>query len=224
MRIGDTAAPTVGNQQTEPPSNELNKDDFLRLLTTQLAQQDPLSPMDNQAFVGQLSQMASVERLENVASSIETLAMAQSANTSAQLVSFIGQSIRVAGDEFAVSGGEPGEFGFELEEDAASVEVIIRDEDGEVVRTLDLGGQDSGSHDVSWDGLDKDGNPVEDGDFTFEVHATNEEDEKMASSSWSMRTVEGVSFKGGFPRLMLKGGGDAPIGDVMEVIGSSSSQ
>jgi len=219
MRIGDTAAPVVGNQRTEPASNELNKDDFLRLLTTQLSQQDPLSPMDNQAFVGQLSQMASVERLENVAASIDTLAMAQSANTSAQLVSFIGQSIRVTGDEVAVAAGSSGPFGFELEDDATSVEVLIRDDSGDVVRTLNLGGQDGGSHDIDWDGLDDDGNPVGDGDYTFEVHATNAEEEKVASTTWSRRMVEGVSFKDGFPRLMLKGGGDAAISDVMEVFG-----
>jgi flagellar basal-body rod modification protein FlgD len=219
MKI-DSATTQPGAQPSNPDKapGELGKDDFMKLLTTQLSQQDPLSPVDNQAFVQQLSQMASVERLANISGSIEQLAMAQASNTSAQMVSFIGKSVETASDTIQVDSGAPAhEFGVQLDDDTAEAEVVIRDEDGEVVRRIELGAREAGDHDVSWDGLDKDGAPVEDGQYTFEVIAKDDDGEDIGSSTFSRREVTGVSFANGFPRLNFADGEQAGLGAVREV-------
>lgn len=198
--------------------DQMNQQEFLMLLTTQLSQQDPLNPMDNQQFVAQLSQMASVERLENISMSIQQLAMAQSANTSAQMVSFIGHDVRVSMNSLQIDDGLPAyEFGMTLGSDAESLEVIIRDEDGKVVRTLTLGPHDKGTHPIDWDGTDRDGNPLPDGDYTFEVNARDAADQTVAAEAYALRRVEGVSFESGMPRLLLQGGGEAGLGQIKEV-------
>jgi flagellar basal-body rod modification protein FlgD len=220
-----TTPPQQQAQQNQGPNDRLDKQDFLELLTIQLSQQDPLNPMDNQAFIAQLSQLATVERLENMSASMESMAMAQAANTSAQIVGFIGQEVVVDGADIAVADGKPShEFGFNLTEDAAEIEVIVRNEDGEIVRTMKLEGRDAGEHAVDWDGKDDDGSPVADGKYTFEVHATDTDGEKVAASTQSTRKVTGVTYEDGFPRLLLQGGGSTALGKVKEVTNKESAQ
>lgn len=65
------------NEEDKPtikaPGNDLDKDAFLRLLTTQLAHQDPLNPMEDQEFIAQLAQFSSLEQMQNVNENIETM-------------------------------------------------------------------------------------------------------------------------------------------------------
>ena len=216
----DPTQPATGPQQAnnDKAPGELGKDDFMKLLTTQLSQQDPLSPVDNQAFVQQLSQMASVERLANISTSIEQLAMAQASNTSAQMVSYIGKSVETAADTVRVDGAAPDhEFGVHLDADASETEVVIRNDAGDVVRRIDLGARESGEHDIAWDGLDKDGAPVPDGTYTFEVIAKDSDGEDVSNTTYARREVTGVTFENGFPRLTFVGGEEAGLGAVREV-------
>lgn len=217
MKVTDTMNATRQSEQKKPPSQDLGKEDFLRLLTTQLAQQDPLSPMDNQAFVAQLSQLATVERLENVSQSLETMALAQAANTSAQVVSFIGQKVLVQTDSFDVQDGEHQSFGFELASAADVVEVTIRDADGKVVRTIEAGAHEAGRHEVGWDGLDQHGNPVADGSYTFSVSAKNDR-EPVAATTHTTNVVRGITYKSGFPELLFANEKTARLGEIIEVV------
>lgn len=222
MKVDNALRAAQNAPVADGPNDRLGKQDFLELLTIQLSQQDPLNPMDNQQFIAQLSQLATVERLENLGTSMEQMAMAQAANTSAQIVGFIGQEVVVAGADIHVEGGKPShQFGFDLADDAAAVEVIIRDEDGEIVRTLKLESRDSGEHAIPWDGTNDDGQPVADGSYTFEVHATDPDGEKVASSTQSTRRVNGVTYEDGFPRLLMQGGGAVPLGQVQQVTNNS---
>ncbi len=212
------SATSHASPQTKKAPDQMNQQEFLMLLTTQLSQQDPLNPMDNQQFVAQLSQMASVERLENISQSIYQLAMAQAANTSAQMVSFIGHDVRISENEITVEDGATTyPFGFDLAEDAESVEVVIRDENGRVIETLELGPTSAGPHDVDWDGTDQDGSPVPDGEYTFEITARDADDQTLPALSFTRRRVDGVTFESGMPRLLLEGGGDAGMGQIQEV-------
>lgn len=199
-------------------SADMNRQDFLLLLTTQLSQQDPLNPMDNQQFVAQLSQMASLERLENMSGAMQQLAMAQSANTSAQVVSFIGRDIIADSNAVNVKDGQPAHvFGVDVPRDAAEVQVTVKDKDGKVVRTMNVGACSKGRTEVSWDGMDDNGAPVKDGEYTFEVVATDDKNETVQASTYTTRKVVGVTYENGFPRLLLESGGDVGLGQVREI-------
>ncbi|MEZ4461584.1 MAG: flagellar hook assembly protein FlgD [bacterium] len=221
MNITDSlnASATARASQPAAKKTELGKEDFLRLLTTQLSQQDPLSPMDNQAFVAQLSQLATVEQLQNMTSGMQNMALAQSANTSAQVVSFIGQDVRVSSDVLDVKDSKVDHpAGFRLESDADSVEITVKDENGKVVDTIELGARDKGDNAFEWDGKDKDGNPVPSGKYTFTVSATKGDDEPVGASEYTERRVRGITYSDGFPRLMFDGNATASLGEVVEVV------
>ena len=59
-----------------PRESKLGQDAFLKLLTTQLANQDPLKPQDNGEFIAQLAQFSSLEKLTSIETSIKELATA----------------------------------------------------------------------------------------------------------------------------------------------------
>ena len=69
----------------EPPASSkpvaaggnLGKDDFLRLLTTQLQHQDPMNPQDDMGFIGQMAQFSALEQTTNMASSLERYGTSQ---------------------------------------------------------------------------------------------------------------------------------------------------
>jgi len=197
--------------------NDLGKDTFLRLLTTQMQAQDPLNPMDNTEFVAQLSQFTSLERLENMSQSIEQMALGMAANTSAQMVSFVGKTVQVSTSTVHLDEGSTTGFGVELGQDAKEITVTIRDEEGRVVRELELGARAKGEHDLTWDGLDADGSPAPEGKYTVEVGAKDAEGVKVPSGTRATRRVEAVSFSGGAPRLVLQGELEVTLGDVVRV-------
>jgi flagellar basal-body rod modification protein FlgD len=63
---------TVGAAQTrEPPSGKLGKDDFLKLLVGQLRHQDPLDPMKDADFMGQMAQFSQLEQMTNVSAALD---------------------------------------------------------------------------------------------------------------------------------------------------------
>lgn len=198
--------------------NRMGKDEFLKLLTTQMQAQDPLNPMDNTEFVAQLSQFTSLERLENMSQSIEAMAMSTSANTSAQMVSFIGKTIDARSDQISLDdAGNASPTRIDLHGDAYDVQVTITDSEGRVVRTIELGEQEAGEVDVDWDGLEDDGSPLPAGEYTISVKAESEEGASVGSDVYTARKVSGVSFQGGFPKLELEGDVEISLGDVNRV-------
>ena len=216
--LESTRARLSGAPTAQSPKNRMGKDEFLKLLTTQMQAQDPLNPMDNTEFVAQLSQFTSLERLENMSSGIEAMAMSTSANTSAQMVSFIGKDINARADQVHL--GEDGQISpttLELARDADRVSVTIKDSEGSVVRTLELGAQQEGELQLEWDGLGDDGAPLAEGEYTLMVEAQDMEGEPVQSALYTQRRVQGVSFEGGFPRLDLEGELEISLGDVRRV-------
>jgi flagellar basal-body rod modification protein FlgD len=64
-------ATAVGNAQAQTkPSGEMGKDDFLKLLVGQLRHQDPMNPMEDKDFMGQMAQFSQLEQMTNVASTL----------------------------------------------------------------------------------------------------------------------------------------------------------
>ncbi len=213
-----TAAMMATSQQGPQAGNNLGRDDFMRLLMTQMQSQDPLEPMDNTQFTAQLAQFSSLEQLEGMTSAMNNMAVSQASNTSALMVSFIGKTVEVASSDIVV-GAEGGThpIGFELAGDAENVEVTILDDQGRVVRRLDAGAFDAGRGELTWDGLDDEGNPVEAGTYTAQIDATDQNDEPVETMMRMGRVVSGVTFAGGVPMLMLEGDTTVGLGEVAEV-------
>ncbi|MEM4251487.1 MAG: flagellar hook capping FlgD N-terminal domain-containing protein [Candidatus Bathyarchaeia archaeon] len=84
-----TASRTTGTTASAAPDG-LGKNDFLRLLVTQLQHQDPMNPVENSEFMGQMAQFTSVEQLSNMAASLERMSFAGQLG---QAVALIGRTV-----------------------------------------------------------------------------------------------------------------------------------
>ncbi len=179
-------------------SQVLGEDQFLQLLVTQLSNQDPLNPLDGQEFAAQLAQFSTVEQLVNIKgtlegnnASIDLLSQSTNAGIAAGL---IGQTIEAEGNAVDWSGESDVPLAFDLGAAATSVTITIRDEAGNVVRTLDAGAMGKGDQTVDWDGTNADGATVEQGVYTFEVAATDADGNTVTATTLMRGAVDRVTF------------------------------
>lgn len=150
---------------------QATEDRFLKLLVTQMKNQDPLNPLDNAQVTSQMAQLSTVTGIEKLNSSLDAMSRSFQANQSLQASTMIGHSVLVPGNTLTLKDGTA-IAGLDLQGDADKVEVTIRDKGGFVVQTVDLGKQKAGSLPFAWDGKDNGGNKAADGNYTFDVKAT----------------------------------------------------
>lgn len=213
----DVGAIYANGMNAGPQRKEsLGKDDFLKLLVTQLTQQDPLNPQDGTQFVAQLAQFTSLERLTNMEKGLDNVALASAATNSTMAVSFIGKTVQVAGDAITLDETGSQAMNYTLPKDAAKVSIDVKDASGNVVRTLS-GGTESGMNTATWDGLDNEGKPAPHGEYTYTVSATDDQGEPITATQQHPAKVLAVSFKNGFPELVLDNGKTVSLGQVVEV-------
>ena len=123
-------------------SQEL-RESFLTLLITQLQNQDPLNPMNNEDFVAQLAQFSSLEQLQGVNTQLETLNMVNPSMNNASMVNLLGQDVVAISDTFHYSGEGSTEIHYNASSAITSGSVVIQNEDGDVVATLPLDAADA---------------------------------------------------------------------------------
>jgi flagellar basal-body rod modification protein FlgD len=181
---------------------ELGRDEFLKLLITQLKHQDPLNPMQSVEFTAQLAQFSSLEQLFNLGDSLEGIKTSLLLQEGDRLVHYIGKSVKTSGNGVAVQGGEPEKASYRLEEDG-EVWVDVYDGKGVLVRNLYAGWQQRGDHAVPWDGRDGAGNKVADGNYVFKVEARDLNGYSVPSQSYMSGEVTGVKYENGQGFLLL---------------------
>lgn len=201
---------------TQSGKNTLGKEAFMRLLVTQLQNQDPLNPMDDKEFTAQLAQFSSLEEMQNISKSIETLTSSQTSSNKTNAVGFIGKVVTAAGGYSKISGGNAGQLSYELAKDASSVDIKISDASGKLVRVLQRTDVASGANAINWDGRDSSGSRLPDGEYTFEVAAIDSAGGPVQAKTKMTGTVDSVTYELGEPYLML-GSIKVPLHDVMEV-------
>ncbi|TCS71518.1 flagellar basal-body rod modification protein FlgD [Sulfuritortus calidifontis] len=161
---GQTTKKATANQVTDM------QDRFLKLLTTQLQNQDPMNPMENAELTSQLAQMSTVEGITKLNTSLDSLLAGYQASQTMQAAALIGRTVLTEGDTIDLNGGL-GAAAFELKSGADKVVVKIQDSNGIELRSLALGQQDAGMVKFGWDGLDNNGQAVADGNYWFVVEA-----------------------------------------------------
>jgi flagellar basal-body rod modification protein FlgD len=166
----------LGNNSVSGADSEQR---FLKLLVTQLNNQDPLNPMQNAELTSQLAQMSTVSGIEKLNSTLSGLVNQTGANQVLQAASLIGYNVLSPGNEIATKAPEAGKdpavvpFAVQLPGSAGDVEVKIVDAAGNTVRTLDLGSLPEGVNAITWDGKADDGSVAPAGSYTFTVAADN---------------------------------------------------
>ncbi len=147
------------------------QDRFLKLLVTQMQNQDPLNPMDNAQVTSQMAQLSTVSGIDKLNSTVQALSASMLASQSLSAVSMIGHPVLVAGTQIDLANSQ-GNAAVELMQPVDGLTLTVKDAAGNVVRTLDLGSQNSGIINVQWDGRTDTGGTAADGSYTFSAVST----------------------------------------------------
>jgi flagellar basal-body rod modification protein FlgD len=208
------------------PARILGKDDFLRLLTVQLQNQDPLTPLENTELVAQLAQFSSLEQLENIGSSLQdnldlSIVLTQVLNNTAA-AGLIGKQVVASDNQLVLGEADSAEINFDLDKDSATVRVSIMDQTGAVVKTIEADSLPAGRNGITWDGTDEAGRRAAQGKYTFKVEALDADGNAIGSTPLVIGEVMGVRFRDG-EAVLLIGTTEVGIGNIIEIAGKSAT-
>ncbi len=196
-------------------------DNFLTLLTTQLKNQDPISPMDTSEFTNQLVQFTEVEQSINTNDKLDSLIGLQSTHQLAFAASLTGKQVEFAGDALRLGADGALSFGYFLPSGAETVEIEIVDAVGNVVHTV-AGETAAGAHVLAWDGTNRHGERQPQGTYRIDVTGTDAEGAPIEATSSVHKTVVGVELDGSDITLDV-GDHKVPLSNVLAIRDSAAS-
>tara|TARA_R110000787_G_scaffold63679_3_gene143369 strand:+ start:105993 stop:106688 length:696 start_codon:yes stop_codon:yes gene_type:complete len=203
---------TKSGNASEDLQDDLNR--FLNLLVTQLKNQDPLDPMDSNEFTSQLVQFASVEQQIYQNSNLEKMLAVQENNQISSMVNFIDKTIEVDSQSIPLEDGQA-VFTYTMPAGAKSANIIIRDSAGLTVYEQDAN-LDQGQHTFEWDGRNKSGQTVADGEYLAVVTGLSNQSELLQITQTAFGRVTGIGIENGNTSLFM-GDIEVPQTNVISV-------
>jgi flagellar basal-body rod modification protein FlgD len=192
----------------------LGQDDFLKLMTVQIQNQDPMKPMENTEFFSQIAQFSTVSGIEKLQTSFSDLATQLSSSQSLQASSLIGHDVLVPSSTGVLY--STGMNGAVDVKSSGDVKLEVRDGNGVLVRTLDLGTQPVGQTAFSWDGTDSDGNALSPG--LYKIAATVQSGStSTAATTYAADQVSSVSMSSTGLNVEMLNLGEVAFTDVSRI-------
>ena len=212
--VYDRFAPPAPTTSNGTSAADLSKN-FLKMLTVQLQNQDPMNPMDNAAMTAQLAALNQVDGINKLNTSVNALvAQMQSANFM-NLASSVGKTALSAGTK-AYYSGSPISMGAKLDTSASSLKAVIRDSNGQIASQFDFGSTASGVTDFIWDGANDAGEEVAQGMYTLELTATDAEGKISYPDSYIGAMVASIGQEGSDLRVGLSDGRNILSTDILK--------
>ncbi|MBK9292867.1 MAG: hypothetical protein IPM57_00215 [Oligoflexia bacterium] len=197
--------------------NTLDKDDFLKLMLTQMKNQDPFNPLQSHEMAAQLAQFTSLEQMFNVNKNLENLTNKQDPMAKFGALSFLGKAIKADTREIYRQAGETAnELRFTLGGDATKIKIKIFDETGKTVNELETAGQNKGLAKYVWDGKDARKQETSAGKYTFQVEAFSNTGNKVAVQTETKGVITGINYTPEGPLLMV-GDQKVKLSDVQKI-------
>ncbi len=192
------------NYSTTTAANEdLGMNQFMSLLVTQIQNQDPFSPMDNQQFISQLTQFTSLEQLQKINDALgENMTVSQSLNNTL-LLDLVGRRATVPGNRFAVQDGEVSPLKVQATTGGTAT-VTVKNAAGQVVSTYNQE-VTAGWDDVTWTGRLADGSVAPDGEYTYEISMVDRSGNPVTTTPYVTALVDSLRFENGIAMVTVAG-------------------
>jgi flagellar basal-body rod modification protein FlgD len=208
-------AATPSSAAGSASSVKATKDDFLKLLVTQMKYQDPMNPMDSAQMTSQIAQLNTVEGINQLNATVSNLQASLMASQSMQSASLIGKTILADGNAISLLNGSAN-LSIRLEGAAESVVVDVINASGRIIKTTDLGANAAGIKSFTWDGSTNEGGTAPNGQYTFQVNA-KKLNQAVAVTPLTQATVSGVELTSAGPQLSLNNGTNIALSTVRGV-------
>lgn len=206
------ALPTSSKPAT---TGSMGQADFLRLMTEQLKNQDPLNPLKGAEFLGQLAQFSTVQGIENMQQAMNAMATVMENDQSLRAAALVGHQALVDVDQVQLERGN-GASGEIVATHPGPVQLEIVDASGVVVQRLQLTASAAGAVKFEWDGKGADGTEAPSGRYTFRATSGTGQDTQALAVRLSAR-IDSVSIEPQGLVLNLAGLGGYPLSSVRRV-------
>lgn len=212
----------INNSRTSLANNEQT---FLKLLTTQLKNQDPLSPTDTTQMTQQITSMTGVEQQLVTNDLLAALVGMNTGTGLSEGVNMIGKQVTATSDNSTLKNGKAG-FSWTQPGASTSLTVEVKNAAGKVVRTLKPDDQKSGDHTLTWDGKDDSGAQLPNGGvYTIAVTAKGADGKELKVTNIKGRTegvVTSVDNSTGSPQVIVDGVA-IPVDSVIAITAAASN-
>jgi flagellar basal-body rod modification protein FlgD len=186
---------------------------FLKLLTTQLQNQNPLDPMDTSQFTQQLVEYSQVEQQIDTNGNLQSLISQGTQQSAAYATGYLGKTVTVSGGEGSLANGQA-QWTYNLGADATSTTLQVTDANGSVVYS-GSGQTTKGNSTFNWNGQDNAGNQLPDGSYTLAVKASAG-GQTVTTNVTAVGTVSEVNMINGTPQLLI-GSMEVPLTSISSV-------
>lgn len=207
-------APLQGRHESQ-----MNEDDFVKLFLKQLQMQDPLKPNDTAQMLQQMSALSTMQSTKDLQNTIRQLTnnLGKSQMLSASLL--IGHTVAVKSNTAQLIDDKGMDGSVMVPKGATGAQVTIKDENGNVLKTIDLGDQSGGLVDFHWDGKDETGQAVKAGFYQIEAKA-NYQGASTALPTAGIFKIDSVAFDGqsGSSILNVEGLGGISMDEVIKIL------
>src|SRR5215470_14248888 len=201
----DAVTPVNQLATAQAAGKTLGMNDFLKLLITQLQNQDPLNPLDQNQFLSQTAQFTSVEQLQQINQALSDMKTSNTTSGMTQAAALIGKTVIVAGQDFVYDGSNPPILPFTVQGAAGPVQVQIVDSQSNLIRTLNVAANTSGNYGANWNGLDSNGRPVSAGTYHYQVSAVAGSGAPDAIVAVGQGPLTGFDLRNGVLRYQVGG-------------------
>jgi flagellar basal-body rod modification protein FlgD len=211
-----SATSANGAQSSSSALNQLsgNFDTFLSLLTTQLKNQDPTSPMDSNQFTSELVQFSQVEQQINTNTNLNTLITQGQSQIGAYATSYLGKAVSITNGNASLTNGAAS-WSYTLGTTAAQTTLTVSNASGNVVFT-GPGQTSAGTSQFNWNGQDNNGNQLPDGTYKLAVTANAADGSGVTTTIASAGVVSEIDMTSGTPQLVI-GNMEVGLGSIANV-------
>lgn len=205
-------------QSAQTDSSELGQDVFLELMVTQMQNQNPLEPQSNSEFVAQLAQFSSVEGIDKLNTTMESIAGSFQSSQALQASSMVGRTVKIDSSVAYLEEGGIVAGTIYLPQSTNDLKMVISDTNGEQVAEVLMGPQQADEIQFSWDGAGQDGEQLGAGEYEFQVFSNQGGDPIQVGTALSANVDSVTVGANGTFSLNITGRGSLPLSAVREIL------
>lgn len=199
------------------PQKTMGQEDFLKLLTTQMQNQDPTNPVDNTKMIADMAQFSSLEAMKQLNDTVSSMSQMFKTNQAVQASVLVGKDVVVPGTKVNLISGTAPVALVNIEESLTDVKAQIRNASGELVREYSWESLPQGQGDLKWDGKDASGNALPQGVYTLSAFGTNSEGARASVGTLVAQKVVSVDVGSSGASLNLADGSSASLDEIQQI-------
>ncbi len=195
---------------------DLDRTTFLRLLTTQLQNQDPMNPMNNEEMVSQLATFASLEQLMAMKESMDAVNMGMSSMNNVAMADLMGKDVVARGNGVHYDGSGDQDLHYDAGRTLEGMICNIYNDNGKMIRTVEVGDVVPGEGSLIWDGRDSTGKRVDEGNYNIKFVARDSSGDFVQVDGLVVGQITEMDYSSGQPQPSVDG---IPIelGDIIRM-------